>query len=58
MQTIYWNIANGFNRWDARMIIDMSPMPPKVETSGYILKKIPKQYIETLPTVSTVGTPR
>jgi len=25
---------------------DMSPMPPKVETSGYILKKIPKQYIE------------
>jgi len=33
----------------------MSPMPPKVETSGYILKKICKQYIETLTTVSTVG---
>ena len=42
MQIIYWNIANGFNRWDARKIIDMSPMSPKVETSGYILKKYAK----------------
>lgn len=33
------DIANGFNRWGARMIIDMYSMPPKVETSGYIFKK-------------------
>jgi hypothetical protein len=28
-KTIYWNIANGFNRWDAR---DDGNMPPKVST--------------------------
>jgi hypothetical protein len=34
------DIANGFNRWGARMIIDMYSMPRNAETLGYILKKM------------------